>query len=178
MRHEKITVQQLRRRYVMAAAISIVILASLIIYGVLRPGEDDGGYSDLKNAILSEKPGSVSPEKSEELRKIFEKLSPETRDKLVTEIMRERLYQARERMKDLSMEKKLEAVDKMIVDFRQNFNKLNDEQKSELKERINSQEGKNRMKNTLKFYYTEFTPEERDLLDPFVNEVVMNIGNL
>ena len=177
MKHGKLTARQLRRRYMIAAAIPVAILACLIIYGVLRPGEDDA-YSDLKNAMLSDKPGSASPERSEELRKAFEKLSPETKDRLMTEIMRERLYQVREEIKNLSTEKKVEAVDKMIVDFRENFNKLDDEHKAELKERINSQEGKERMKKTLKFYYTEFTPEERDLLDPLVNEIVMNIGNL
>lgn len=174
-----LTVETIRRRRKIALVSVVLVLAGLLLYGVLRPDVEEAQYAALKDAIMSHEPGQQpSPEKRREFREAFERLSPETRDRLMTEIMRDRLYDAREKLKSLSVEDKAQHVEKMISDMRANFQKLSIEQRSEIKERLNSGEGRKRMKKSIDFYYTEFTPEERDLLDPLVNEIIMNIGNL
>ncbi len=158
------------------------LLIGLVVYGVLKPDPEEQEYNRIKTLILSSSSEPGSPEdrmeRRQEFRKLAEKLKPETRERLMTEIMRQRLYEAREKTKDLSEQEKQAKVDEMIVRVREGFEKLNPEQREHIKQDINSEEGKKRMKKSMDFYFTEFTPEERKRLDPLVNEILTKLDSL
>ncbi len=169
----------IRRKRKMLIAFFSLVLAGLIVYGALRPSEEDESFVSLKDAFLETPLGErPDPEKMKELRKAFDKLSPETKERLMNEIMRERLQEAREKMKEMSIEEKREHVDRMIAESRKNFARLDEAEKARIRERLSSPEGKERIRKSISFYYSEFTPQERELLDPLVNEILSGIGNL
>ncbi|HBC87855.1 MAG TPA: hypothetical protein DCZ94_12945 [Lentisphaeria bacterium] len=167
------------RRMALLVGVSL-LLAGLVIYGVMKPDPEEQEYSRIKNIILSSEPGgnADNEETRREFRKLVEKLKPETRERLVTEIMRQRLYEAREKTKDLSEKEKQAKVDEMVTKVKEGFSKLNPEQREKIKEDMNSEEGKKRLKKSIDFYYTEFTTEERTRLDPLVNEIMTGLNSL
>ncbi len=166
-----------KRRLVILTGFSI-LLAGLVIYGVMRPDPEEQEYNKIKGIILSSEPGKDDPETRREFRNIMDKLKPETRERLMTEIMRERLSQAREKTKNLSDEQKREKIDTMVSEIRKGFSKLGDKEREKIKADMNSAEGKKRFKRSLDFYYTEFTSQERNLMDPLVNEIMTGLNSL
>lgn len=154
------------------------LLAGLVIYGVVRPDPEEREYNKIKGIILSGEPGKEDPETHREFRKLMEKLKPETRERLMAEIMRERLSQAREKTKNLTEAQKREKIDVMVSEVRERFSKLSDKERDKIKADMNTSEGKKRFKRSLDFYYTEFTAQERDLMDPLVNEIMTGLNSL
>ncbi|MFA6292253.1 MAG: hypothetical protein WC637_10750 [Victivallales bacterium] len=166
-----------RHRLVILTGFSL-LLAGLVLYGVMRPDPEEQEYNKIKGIILSGEPGNDDPETRREFRNIMDKLKPETRERLMTEIMRERLSQAREKTKNLSDEQKREKIDSMVAEVRKGFSKLSDKEREKIKADMNSAEGKKRFKRSLDFYYTEFTSQERNLMDPLVNEIMTGLNSL
>ena len=166
-----------RRRLIVLAGASL-LLAGLVIYGVMRPDPEEQEYNKIKGIILAGEPGKDNPEDRREFRNIMDKLKPETRERLMTEIMRERLSQAREKTKNLSDEQKREKIDTMVSEVKKGFSKLSDKEREKIKADMNSAEGKKRFKRSLDFYYTEFTSQERSLMDPLVNEIMTGLNSL
>lgn len=166
-----------RRRLVILAWVSL-LLAGLVIYGVMRPDPEELEYNKIKGVILTGEAGKSDPGTHRELRKLMEKLKPETRERLMTEIMRERLNQARDKTKNLSDEQKREKIAVMVSEVRERFSKLSDKERDKIKADMNTAEGKKRFKSSLDFYYTEFTTHERNLMDPLVNEIMTGLDSL
>jgi uncharacterized protein (UPF0305 family) len=153
-------------------------LPGLVIYGVMRPDPEEQEYNRIKGTILTGEPGRDDPEARREFRKIMDKLKPEARERLMTEIMRERLNQAREKTKNLSDEQKREKIAVMVAETRERFSKLSDKERERIKDDMNTPEGKKRFKRALDFYYTEFTSQERNMMDPLVNEIMTGLNSL
>ena len=143
----------------------------------MRPDPEEQEYNKIKGVILAGEPGE-NPETRREFRKIMDKLKPETRERLMTEIMRERLGQAREKIKGMSDEQKREKIGSMVADVRERFSKLGDKERDRIKAEMNTFEGKQRFKKSIDFYYTEFTSQERSLMDPLVNEILTGLNSL
>ncbi|MEI6422063.1 MAG: hypothetical protein WCP55_07580 [Lentisphaerota bacterium] len=166
-----------RRRLVILSAVSF-LLAGLVIYGVMRPDPEEREYNRIKDVILTGEPGGNDQETRREFRRIMEKLKPETRERLMTEIMRERLSQAREKIKDMNDEQKREKIATMVSEVRERFSKLGDKEREKIKADMKTEEGKKRFKRSIDFYYTEFTSQERNLMDPLVNEIMVGLNSL
>lgn len=152
-----------------------LFLGGLIAYSVLRPDPEEQKIEEMKTMMLSKKPGDMSRDERDEMRKMVDKLSPGTRKKLVREVMRGRLEQMREETAGMTEEQKREKVHESVVKMRERFSKLTPEQRAQARERINTPEGKERMGEALDFFYTEFTPSERQLLDPLVEEFTIQM---
>ena len=167
------------RRLGLLVGVSL-LLAGLVIYGVMKPDPEEQEYSRIKNLILSTEPGSHTDneETRQEFRKLMDRLKPETRERLMTEIMRQRLTEAREKIKNMNDTEKKAKVEEMTARVRDGFAKLNTEQREKIKVDMNTDEGKKRLKKSIDFYYTEFTTQERNMLDPLVNEIMTGLNNL
>ena len=166
-----------KRRLIILAGVSL-LLAGLVIYGVMRPDPEEREYNEIKGIILAGEPGKGDPETHREIRRLMERLKPETRERLMTEIMRGRLNQARETVKNMSDEQKREKIAVMVTEVREKFSKLSNREREKIKADMNTPEGKNRFKRSLDFYYTEFTSQERNLMDPLVNETMTGLNSL
>jgi hypothetical protein len=167
--------EQIRRRRKLMLGAAAVFLLGLIAYSALMPSEEEQEFDKLKDAFTSGDRKDMNKETRQQLRKAFEKLSPETRNKLTREIMRESLYRAREETVNLSDDEKRAKIDKSIQKMRERFSKISDEDRARMRERLISEEGKQRIKEGMSFYYTEFTPKEREFMDPLVNEIMANL---
>ena len=153
-----------------------LFLGGLIAYSVLRPDPEEQKIAEMKNLMLSKRPGRMSGEEREEMRSMINKLSPGTRKKLIREVMRGRLDEMREGTKGLTEEQKREKIDKVVVGMRKRFSKMSPEQRDKARERMNTPEGKEQMGEALDFFYKEFTPAERQLMDPIVEEFTIQMG--
>ncbi|NOY74843.1 MAG: hypothetical protein GXP32_03510 [Kiritimatiellaeota bacterium] len=164
------SLEKMKSRRKTALVVTVCVLVSLLLYGVLRPDPEEREISRIKGMILDRKPGRMSQEDRDSIRKLMEKLSPETRQRLATEVMRGMLDQFRKKTAGLTMEEKRKKVDEAVRKMRARFVKMSDERRDKLLERMDSPEATKRMKTALGFYYSDFSPEERKLMDPVVQE--------
>lgn len=169
---------KLKRNRAIWLGIFLAVLSALIIFNALRPSQEEKDFDFLKTAMSRRNEQNISPEEREKIRAIFERLSPESKDKLMREILRDRLQQMREETANLSDEEKYERIEKATRDFRKRFSNLSEEEKQSIKERLNSPEGREQFKKTLEFYSTEFTAKEREMLDPLVHEIIGALNKL
>jgi hypothetical protein len=172
------SLERMKRARLLALLGAGALLAGLVAYGVLRPDPEERKIAELKGLILSAKPGAVSADRRRELRGMVEKLSPETRSKLIREVMRARLDDFRQKNSGLSKEEKRAKVEEVVAKMRERFSKLTPEARAGIKDGLGTEAGKKRMKEAMGFYYTEFTAEERELLDPLVNELSIELNSL
>ncbi len=186
-----------------------VLLASLVLYGVLRPAPEERSYARLKELLMTggrmgggpaeggrggsrtrpdagaqgantalEEHRRFSEEERNEIRKLFDEMSPEMRQKLMREIFREQVRQARERLSTIPEEEKIAKVQEAVQQIRTRFSKINDEQRERIKADMNTAEGKQRMADAMKAYTEELTAKERELLDPILYEIYQNLNAL
>ena len=113
-----------------------------------------------------------------EIRDEIKKLKPETRKKLVKALMHARLDEARRKAAHLSDREKKEIVQKMVARVRKRFNSLSPEEKEKRRKKFNSPKGKKRVKEAMNFYMNELSAKERELLDPLVREMMINLDTL
>lgn len=165
-----------KRKVMLILASSLLLI--IIVYGVMRPSEEEQEYDRLKGIITSGNPQDMNNESRQEMRNSFDKLSPATRKKLIRVVMRSQLDRAREETAGLDLEAKIERIDKMVKKTRERFSKLSNDRKSEIRERLNSEEGRQQVKEGMSFYYTEFSAKERELMDPLVEEILNNLNSI
>ncbi len=158
-----------------ALCFASLLLAGLVVYGVVSPDPEEKIANELKETMLSKDPKDMTRDERDQMRDMIERLSPETRKRLVREVMRGRLEQMREETQGLSEEQKRERVDEAVKGMRERFSKMTAEQRSETRGRMNTPEGRERMAEALDFFYNEFTPKERQLLDPLVEEFTIQM---
>jgi hypothetical protein len=172
-------IKNIKIQRLVAISFFVLCLCGLITYNAMRPSQEEKDVDNLRDKILSRRSGGeISEEQRQEMRKLFDRLSPESKDKLAREILEDRLNKMREKTAKMSDEEKILSVKKSVQEFRERFSKISDEERARIKERMNSAEGKEQFKRTLQFYSTEFTAKEREFLDPLVNEVLAGINSL
>ena len=174
MKKDSLSKMKMKRNIILVAV--FLFLGGLIAFSVLRPDPEAEQISMMKDLMLAKKPGKMNPEERKSMRDMFKKLSPKTKKKLIKEVMRGRLEEMRSNWTGITEEEKRKKVDKMVVGMRKRFNKMTPEQRKKARERMNTPEGKENMKEALGFFYTEFTPSERQLMDPLVEEFTIQMG--
>ena len=170
------TLSKIKFRRNITLTLVLISLIALIAYSALRPDPEDERISEIKNMILSSKPGQNSQADRAKFRNMINKLSPATRTKLIREVMKTRLEQMRQETANLSDKEKQEKVKQVVIKMRKRFAKMTPEQREKAQARMNSPEGKRMMNEALGFFYEEFTPQERQLMEPIVDEFSMQIS--
>lgn len=146
------------------------VLAALLAYGVLRPDPEEAKINEIKGMILDRKPGRMSREDRDAMRDMMNKLSPKTRQRVSQEVMRIMLQKFRDDTAGMTIEDKKKKIDEAVKKMRKRFVKMSDDKRDKMRDRMNDPEAKKRMKTALGFYYSDFSPEERNLMDPLVQE--------
>ncbi|OGV58819.1 MAG: hypothetical protein A2X49_01560 [Lentisphaerae bacterium GWF2_52_8] len=164
-----------RRRKILLIAVGLFVF-SLICYGIFAPTREERVLAVLR-AAAKEKKGKEGIS-HKDFEKLMEGMSKESRERIMTEIMRDRLKEAREEMAKLPPEKKAEVQQEAIEQIRESFAKMNDEARKDAKEFFNSKEGKEGLQKSVDFMMKEFTVEERKQLDPILAEFYVNINKL
>lgn len=174
MKKDSLSKMKMKRNIILVAV--FLFLGGLIAFSVLRPDPEAEKISMMKDLMLSKKPGKMNAEERKSMRDMFKKLSPKTKKKLIKEVMRGRLEDIRSDLAGITEEEKRKKIDQVVVKMRKRFNKMTSEQRKKARERMNTPEGKESMKEALDFFYTEFTPSERQLMDPLVEEFTIQMG--
>ena len=171
------SLERLKFRRKAILVFTVCVLVSLILYAILKPDPEEREINKIKGMILDRSRGRMSRGDRESIRKMMDKLSPETRQRLAREVMRGMLERFRKKTAGMTMEEKKLKVDEAVRKMRERFVKMTDERRQKAIERMNSPKAKKRMKAALGFYYSDFSPEERSLLDPVVREwtIEMNV---
>ena len=170
------TLSDIKKKRQITAVTIFLIFAALLTYSIMKPDPEEQAANEIKDMVLSVNPGKMTKAKRKEIRDMMNRLSPETKNKLIREIMRGRLEQMREETAGMTQAQKEAKVHEAVLKIRNRFSKMTPEQRNKAREQLNSPAGKQRMKQALEFYYTEFTPEERQLLDPVVEEISIQLG--
>lgn len=164
------SLERVKFRRKVALIVTACVLVALVAYGVLRPDPEEAKINEIKEMILDRKPGRMSSEDRDAMRDLMKKLSPKTRERLGREVMRAMLQKFRDKTAGMSLEDKKRKVDEAVKKMRERFLKMSDEKRDKMRARVDSPEAKKRMKAALGFYYSDFSPEERNLMDPLVQE--------
>jgi hypothetical protein len=172
------TLERIKFRRKLTLIGTVCILVALILYGILRPDPEEVKINEIKDMILDRKFGKMSSEDRKSVRDIMTKLSPKTRERVSKEVMRAMLQKFREDTASMSLEEKKKKIDVTVKKMRKRFLKMSDEKLNKMRKRVTSQEGKKRMKTALGFYYSDFSPEERKLMDPMVHEWTIEMNML
>jgi hypothetical protein len=172
------TLKRVKFRRKLALVGTTCVLAALVSYGILRPDPEEAKINEIKGLILDRKPGKMSREDRDAMRDLMNKLSPKTRDRVGQEIMRAMLQKFREDTASMSIEEKRKKIDVAVKKMRKRFVKMSDEKRDKMRERAASPEAKKRMKKALGFYYSDFSSEERNLIDPLVEEWTIEMSIL
>ena len=154
------------------------VLAALVAYGVLKPDPEEAKINEIKSMILDSKPGKMSREDRDAMRDMMNKLSPKTRERVGKEVMRIMLQKFRDDTAGMSIENKKKKIDETVKKMRKRFVRMSDEKREKMRNRMNDPEAKKRMKTALGFYYSDFSPEERNLMDPLVEEWTIEMSVL
>lgn len=170
------TLAKMKMKRNLTLVVVFLLLGGLIAYTALRQDPEEKKILEMKSRMLAKKPGEMSRDERKEIRKMVERLSPETRKKLIREVMRGRLEQMREETAEMTIEQKKSKVKEVVLKMRKRFSQMTPEQRKKARERMNTPESKQQMAEALEFYYTEFTPEERQMLDPVVEEFTIQMG--
>ena len=146
------------------------LLGGLAVVNVLRPSPEEKAAGDFRQTLLDRDAGDMSEEERRALREQWQRFSPETRQAVFTEVARVRLEEMRSRTRDLTPAERSARVQEALAEMRQRRAHLSEEQKSRVRERISSTEGREMVQHVLSFYQTELTARERAELDPLVHE--------
>ena len=189
------TLARSKKRKKAALIITAFFAAGLVIYGVLLPSEDKE-IDQIKDALRSltddeitqnpmgmmklvdGKNKSMSKEELDKIKNMIKDLSPKTRKIITKEIMKERLKKIRDKTANLPQSEKEAMVKKIVDKIREKFKNMNQDSRDSLKDRMDSEKGKEEAKEALDSYYNDFTSQERQTYDPIVNEYLNNINAL
>jgi hypothetical protein len=159
---------------------SSVFLLLLVAVGVLfRAPEEERRARDFTELALAREPGALSREEREELRRQWERFSPETRTAVLRNVARGRLAQFRAEARQLPAEARRERIREATEMLqRQPARDLPAERREAVRARLASAEGQQLVREVLTFYQTELTAEERAELDPLVRAWLQQVEEM
>ena len=173
-----VPVDSLRRkrlRQLLGVPLVVTLLGGLITLSVLRPDPREREASAFTQSVLAREPGALTAAERDELRDQWERFSPETRRRVFQEVARDRLERMREQTRDLTPEQRREQIDEALRQMRQRRERWSEQQRIRVRERLATPEGREMVRNAVKFYQAELTSRERAEMDPLVHEWVYQL---
>lgn len=159
-----------RLRQLLAVPVVVTLLGGLVTLSVLRPDPQEREATAFTQSLLAREPGVLSADERDELREQWERFSPETRQRVFLEVARDRLERMREHTRDLTPEQRSERIDEALLRMRQSRERWSEQQRTRVRERLATPEGREMVRNVLEFYQAELTSRERAEMDPLVHE--------
>jgi hypothetical protein len=192
MKQDSLSKKKRKQRFALAAI--CVLFAGILAYTALKPESEMEQADDLKDSLLDIlkrddelflKNQKRSPEENQRRRKALKKirteikkLSPETRKKLTVQLIKSRLDQLREKTDGMSDDEKRDYINDLRKKINDKFDKMSDKERDKIKDRINSDKGKEEMRNALDTYYNSISAKDKELYDPLVMDMLENLNSL
>lgn len=146
------------------------VLVGMMLWSISRPSPEEKAAVDFSRVLLAGNPESMTLEQRESLRRQWERFSPETRKEIFFRVSRENLARVRAETEKMSPEERRTRIDAEVRRLQARRQRLSEEERQEIRERLQTQEAREMVKAFMEFYSTEMTAKERAELDPLVNE--------
>ncbi|OGV55713.1 MAG: hypothetical protein A2017_03265 [Lentisphaerae bacterium GWF2_44_16] len=177
----------------------IVFIAALFIFSIMTNRDPEEKKEEhIKNSVLSlvnkegetasdiaqegidnlicKKNRKISEEQLKEINMQMNNISPETRTRLVKDIIQTRIEKLRTKIENMTQEEKEQLLEETLGKVRDSFNNMDEREKGKLREHMKSEAGKQDVKEALKFYHDKFSSQERQKADPVMYEIVKNLN--
>lgn len=168
-----------KRKNILTIVIAGMILGTMITFTALRPPEEETQADDFTSTIMSAQKGSDIPsEKRDELRRQWERFSPDTRSMIRRELLRNQIQKARRETEGMSRKERREKIRELAEKIRERGKKRDENTEQEIKEYLESERGKRFVEDFWHVYNKELNAEERQDFDPLIHELNYQINNL
>jgi len=163
----------LTRRKIRQTAVLVGVAAALIglvLFHGLRPSPEEQQAAALRDILVAGDGRFMDEEERQHLREQWQRLNPDTRRNIVTEVCRARIEQMREEQAHLSVAERRERIQQAVAELRRNRRNLSEAEKEQVKGRLALPETQDMVRHILNLYHTEFTPRESAEMDPLLHE--------
>ncbi len=178
-----------RRNQLLALILPAAGLAAMILMNVKEPAPEEREADAFTKVLLEAgarrragqelgAPPPISNAERDELRRQWQRFSPESRRKIFQEVARQRLREMRAEIAGVPPEERTRRIAKAVEQMRSQRRKLSGAEQEQMREQLRSSEGKEMVRNILGFYQNELTAVERAELDPLVHEWLYQIEEL
>lgn len=145
---------------------------------MLAGGDGATGAGQMMDIISGASVKGADPQKLKALRDVMKKMDEPTRRQLVRDSLKTYLDHARKQAVGFTKEQGRELVNKMTLDIRERFSSMSPKQREKAAAALNSEKGKKQLRETLDFYFNEFSAQEQETMLPLVREVLINMNAL
>lgn len=157
----------------------IAALLAFAAYNALKPAETElDQVQMLGSMIIDEDWDDSTPEQRQQFRQQWDTLSPQAQQEVFNMVARHRIQQLRQQFAGLTQEERSAKIQKTLQQMRKQRESLPDDEREQLRERLNSEEGQRMVKAAMELYLTEFTAKERAEMDPLMHEWLFQIQEL
>lgn len=157
----------------------VVGLLAMLTWNAWRPVDNKADeLHSVSRTILDTDWEEVTPEQRQEFRRQWQELPPETREEVFQQVARRRVVELRRTLDELTPEERADKIRERVERMRTETADLPADERAQIRERINSEEGQAMIRRVLELYMNEFTARERAELDPLVHEWLAHIEAL
>jgi hypothetical protein len=160
----------LRRRRLRWLFFFGLVLAGMIAWNVSRPSPEAKQAADFSQNLMTRDPRNFTEADRQELRRQWERFSPETRQQIFFRISRNNLDKFREETASLTPAERAVRVQTEISRMRERQARLTETERNQIRERLKDKEAAEMVKKFMEFFSTELTAKERAELDPLIKE--------
>lgn len=142
----------------------------MVVWNVARPSPEARQAADFSQNLMTRDPRALTETERQELRRQWERFSPETRQQIFFKIARSNLDRFREETARLTPTERAARVQQEIVRMRERQASLSETERTQIRERLKDKDAAEMVKKFMEFFSTELTAKERAELDPLVKE--------
>jgi hypothetical protein len=145
-------------------------LAAMVFWNVARPSPEARQAADFSQNLMTRDARTLSETERQELRRQWERFSPETRQQIFFKIARSNLEKFREETARLTAAERAARVQEEIGRMRERQSRLTETERGQIRDRLKDKEAAEMVKKFMEFFSTELTAKERAELDPLIKE--------
>jgi len=163
----------LRRKFriqISAIAVAILALVSMVLVSVLRPSPEEKQEADLTQALLGGDMAQLSQDERLELKKQWQRLSPESRERVFSVVARRQLEKFRAKAVGLPPEQRSKDFQNTVLVTRKQVGGDGQAGNNQTAQLFTSTESAELTQYFMSFYQQELTDNERAELDPLLRQ--------
>jgi hypothetical protein len=145
-------------------------LAAMVVWNVSRPSPEARQAADFSQNLMTRDPRQFTEADRQEMRRQWERFSPETRQQIFFRIARSNLDKFREETARLTSAERAARVQDEIGRMRERQARLTETERRQIRERLQDKEAAEMVRKFMEFFSTELTAKERAELDPLIKE--------
>ncbi|MCK5801714.1 MAG: hypothetical protein KAI66_02730 [Lentisphaeria bacterium] len=154
----------------LAIVVPLVMLLGIVTFHILRLSPEEKEEQKFAELVLERTPGQMAKEAREQLREQWKSFPPESRRRIFRRVAKSRLEKARAETQNMNPEQRRARIKKTLEEMREQRSKLDPAERTRIRQRLESPEGKEMVRHMMDFYREELTARERAEMDPLMHE--------